>query len=338
MAKFLGMGNPLLDISAEVGQDVLDKYGVQINNAIMAEEKHLPVFPELQAMEGVSYIAGGATQNSVRVAQWMMQEKGATAYVGCVGKDDYAKQLKTCAEADGVAVHYLEDDAPTGTCAVLVSGGDRSLIANLSAANNYKVAHYETADIQKVVGDATHIYSAGFFFTVSPETIMKVGQHCADNNKVYCLNISAPFIAQFFSEPLLAAIPLADIVFGNESEAEAFGEKMGYDDKSVEAVAVKIAQMDKTNTKRDRLCIITQGSLHTVVANKEGIITKYPVPKLAKEEIKDVNGAGDSFVGGFMAALIQGKSEKECVNAGHYAASCILKVSGCAVPTTAPQM
>jgi hypothetical protein len=26
MAKFLGMGNPLLDISAEVGQDVLDKY------------------------------------------------------------------------------------------------------------------------------------------------------------------------------------------------------------------------------------------------------------------------------------------------------------------------
>lgn len=39
-------------------------------------------------------------------------------------------------------VHYYEDEsAPTGTCGVCVVGGERSLIANLSAANCYKVEH-----------------------------------------------------------------------------------------------------------------------------------------------------------------------------------------------------
>ena len=33
----LGMGNPLLDISAVVEQDILDKYDLQLNNAILAE-------------------------------------------------------------------------------------------------------------------------------------------------------------------------------------------------------------------------------------------------------------------------------------------------------------
>lgn len=40
----LGIGNPLLDISAEVPATVLTKYDVQVNNAILAEEKHMPIY------------------------------------------------------------------------------------------------------------------------------------------------------------------------------------------------------------------------------------------------------------------------------------------------------
>jgi adenosine kinase len=66
MASILGMGNPLLDISAEVPTSVLEKYGVTLNNAILCEEKHLPVYAELVKDHDVQYIAGGATQNSIR--------------------------------------------------------------------------------------------------------------------------------------------------------------------------------------------------------------------------------------------------------------------------------
>lgn len=43
----VGMGNPLLDISAEVLDSVLAKYGLEPNNAVLAEEKHMPLYKEL---------------------------------------------------------------------------------------------------------------------------------------------------------------------------------------------------------------------------------------------------------------------------------------------------
>ncbi|TNN82410.1 Adenosine kinase [Liparis tanakae] len=35
-----GMGNPLLDISAVVDTDFLDKFGLKLNDQILAEDKH----------------------------------------------------------------------------------------------------------------------------------------------------------------------------------------------------------------------------------------------------------------------------------------------------------
>jgi len=326
---FLGIGNPLLDISADVEQPLLDKYDLKMNNAILCEDKHKPLYEELVKDYKVKYIAGGATQNSIRVAHWMMQTEKATGFIGCVGKDAFGKQLAECAGADGVHVYYLEDEkVGTGTCAVLINEKERSMVANLSAANEYKKDHFDSEAIQKVVSAAQYIYSAGFFLTVSPPTLAAIGEHCAKENKTFMINLAAPFITQFFTEPLLATIAYADYVFGNESEAEAFGEKMGYEDKSVQNVAVQIAKMQKTNGARGRTVIITQGADSTVVV-RNGKVTEYAVPKLAPEAIVDVNGAGDSFVGGFVSALIKGKSEQECVDAGHYAASVILGVSGC---------
>jgi len=82
-------------------------------------------------------------KNSMRAAQWMLSGEGvasgATVYIGCIGKDDFGAELRKKAEADGVSVHYLEDPtAKTGSCAVLITNKDRSLVANLSAANLYK--------------------------------------------------------------------------------------------------------------------------------------------------------------------------------------------------------
>ena len=95
MSRVLGMGNPLLDISCVVDQEFLDKYEITLNNAILAEEKHQQMYSEMSAMDKVEYIAGGATQNSIRVAQWMMQgDKEQCAYIGCVGEDEYAEKMK----------------------------------------------------------------------------------------------------------------------------------------------------------------------------------------------------------------------------------------------------
>ena len=55
-------------------------------------------------------------------------------------------------------------------------------------------------------------------------------------------------------------------------------------------------------------------------------MVEFPVEKIPKEEIVDSNGAGDAFVGGFLAGLIKGGDLEQCVYAGHYAAGVILRV------------
>jgi adenosine kinase len=39
------------------------------------------------------YISGGATLNSIRVAQWMLQTPGSTTYFGAIGSDKFGDIL-----------------------------------------------------------------------------------------------------------------------------------------------------------------------------------------------------------------------------------------------------
>jgi adenosine kinase len=325
----MGMGNPLLDISADVGQEMLDKYEVKLDSAILAEEKHLPIYKDLIDNFDAGFIAGGATQNSIRVAQWMLTAAGMpnqTAFMGCVGKDEYGEKLTKCAAADGVVTHYMEDEeTPTGTCAVLVKDGERSLVANLAAANNFKPSHLETDTAKAIYESAKFYYIAGFFLTVSVPSLEIVAEHALANNKPFCLNLSAPFIIDFFGDQVATAMAYADYLFCNESEAAAYAKKhdLGEDLKEV---ALKVAAMPKKNDT-SRTVVFTQGSKSTIVA-KDGVVTEYAVEPLDKELLVDTNGAGDAFVGGFLSELVQGKSMEDCVKAGHWSAKYIIQVPG----------
>jgi adenosine kinase len=253
-----------------------------------------------------------------------------TAFMGCVGKDDFGGRLTECAKADGVLTHYMVDEStPTGTCAVLVNGGERSLVANLAAANNFKKSHLESDTAKQIYESAEIYYIAGFFLTVSVESLTTIADHAVEKNKTFCLNLSAPFIIDFFGDQVATALPYADYLFCNESEAEAYGKKQGWGD-DLKEVALKLAASEKKNTSRERVVVFTQGDKCTIVAT-EGKITEYPVDPLPKEQLVDTNGAGDAFVGGFLAQLVQGKGIEDAVKAGHYAARFIIQQSGCTI-------
>lgn len=57
----------------------------------------------------------------------------------------------------------------------------------------------------------------GFFLTVSVESILRVAKHASENNKLFCMNLSAPFICQFFKDNLNQVLPYVDVLFGNET-------------------------------------------------------------------------------------------------------------------------
>ncbi len=64
------LGNPLLDISVEVKEDSpLKKYSLKVNDTVLAQEHHMPLYDELQKMENCMFIPGGSGLNSLRCAQ-----------------------------------------------------------------------------------------------------------------------------------------------------------------------------------------------------------------------------------------------------------------------------
>jgi adenosylhomocysteinase len=331
----LGMGNPLLDISANVPMTLLEKYNLKLAAQTLVEPEQMPLYQEMVDNYDVEYIGGGATQNAMRVMQMMLCDlaPNATTFMGCIGDDKFGQQLAAATKADGVATNYfITKEEATGTCAVLVNDGERSLCANLAAANKYDIAHLKTPEATAAMEKAQFYYSAGFFLTVSPESMMHVAKHAAETNKTYCLNLSAEFIVQFFTDPLLAVIPYADYVFCNEIEAAAFGEKMGWGKDDLPEIAKKLAAMDKVNKRRPRVVIFTQGSKSTIVAQADGKSVEFAVPPLAKELLVDTNGAGDAFVGGFLSKLVQSENLKTCVTTGHSAARIVIQESGCKFP------
>lgn len=331
--SIVGLGNPLLDISADVDQAFLDKYALKLDNAILADETHLPLYEEITTAYKPVFVAGGATQNSIRVAQWMLNKHNntATSFFGSIGKDAHGKILRECAARDGVNAHYLEkEDVATGTCAVCVVDSERSLVANLSAANHFHHDHLESDVSQELINKGRFFYSAGFHLTVSPPAVMKLAEHAHAHNKIFLLNLSAPFLVEFFLDPLMAAVPYADFVFGNESEARAFGVAHGWGD-DVKTIALQLAKLPKNNGARSRTVVFTQGAEPTV-AVYQGEVYSFDVPALAAAEIVDTNGAGDAFVGGFVSRLALGRPIADCVAAGHWAAQVVLRHSGCTFP------
>ena len=64
------------------------------------------IFQEIVDKYNPTYIAGGATQNTIRVAQWLLHSHWATTFLGGVGDDMFKKILEEAANGVGVNVHY----------------------------------------------------------------------------------------------------------------------------------------------------------------------------------------------------------------------------------------
>uniref|UniRef100_A0A8B9X6D1 Adenosine kinase n=1 Tax=Bos mutus grunniens TaxID=30521 RepID=A0A8B9X6D1_BOSMU len=304
-----GMGNPLLDITAVVDKDFLGKYSLKPNDQILAEEKHKELFDELVKKFKVEYHSGGSTQNSIKVAQWMIQQphKAAT-FFGCIGIDTFGEILKKKAAEAHVDAHYYEqNEQPTGTCAACITGGNSSLVANLAAANCYqKEKHLDMEKNWILVDKARVYYILGFFLTVSPE--------------IFTLDLSAPFISQFYKESLMKVIC-------------HFAREQGFETEDIKEIARKTERqaLPKVNSKRQRIVIFTQGREDTILAT-ESEVTTFAVLDQDQKEIVDTSGAGDAFVGGFLSQLVSDKPLTECICAGHYAASVIIRRTGCTFP------
>ena len=125
-----------------------------------------------------------------------------------------------------------------------------------------------------------------------------------------------------------SVLPFTDIVFGNETEALTYAETFNLGTKDITKIAQAISMLPKENGSKGRLVIITQGADPVVCVNN-GVVTTFEAERLPADKIVDTNGAGDAFVGGFLAQYCQGKDLATGVRCGIWAATHIIQRSGC---------
>ncbi|KAI9877058.1 MAG: adenosine kinase [Pleopsidium flavum] len=301
----LCLENPLLDIQGQGDAKLLEKYGMKPNDAILAEEKHMGLYEDLLQNHKAKLIAGGAAQNTARGAQYILVPN-SVLYIGCVGRDKYADILTSACRDAGLRTEYrIDDTQPTGRCGVIITGHDRSMCTHLAAANEYKLEHLQQPDVWAMVERARVFYVGGYHLTVCVPAVMALAEEAAKKNKIFILSLSAPFIPQFFTQPLSQTSPYWDYLIGNETEALAYATANSLNTTDISTIAKHIALLPKKNGKRARTVIVTQGTDPTVVAIAEGhgegdekggegnvVIKEFPVRKVGTEEICDTNGAG----------------------------------------------
>ncbi|CCH63032.1 hypothetical protein TBLA_0J00320 [Henningerozyma blattae CBS 6284] len=328
--KLLCLGNPLLDIQATTTKEYLDQYSLKSNDAILVDaasgDEKMKIFDEILNFDDVVFVAGGAAQNTARGAAYVLGE-GQVGYFGCVGEDKFSAKLLAENDAAGlISLYQVEKSHGTGKCAALITGHDRSLVTDLGAANHFKPEHLTKHWSQ--VEAANLFYIGGFHLTVSPEAIIKLGKHAQETGKPFVLNLSAPFIPQFFKSALEEVLPYTTVVIANETEAAAYAESFGLtcDKEDLAAIAKHIVGASKTRT-----VIFTHGLEPTIVVSAEST-KSFAVKPIDKKKIVDTNGAGDAFAGGFMAGLALDKTLDTAIDMGQWLAALSIQEVGPSYP------
>ena len=72
------------------------------------------------------------------------------------------------------------------------------------------------------------------------------------------MNLAAPFICEFFKDPLGSVLEYADVVIGNETEAETFAKVNSIEGSRADVAKAIAALPYKGNAAKSRTVIITQ--------------------------------------------------------------------------------
>eukprot|EP00968_Pinguiococcus_pyrenoidosus_P018371 scaffold1901_cov236-Pinguiococcus_pyrenoidosus.AAC.5 len=352
----VAFGNPMVDVTVSVDAAFWQREGLQAGSeSRRGAAAHRGIFERATAAREATYACGGSATNTARAFAWCLQQAGvakgapAAAILGAVGDDVAGTNFRRCCDSAGVLPLLQEvEGSATGSCLVLVgedAGRDRCLLAVPGAYKLFDPRPVEAA----VAGEASAlgdilqgcrlIYATSF--TLTNENRAAATQALAafagrQEAVSFALNLSSAALFQDETvlermRPILASTAY---LFGNAQEFRAFAamEARESQDERDESDAVSgVAKM----LPNDARIVVTRGAEETTVYTTlaDGSIVStllVPVPRLERPVV-NTNGAGDAFVGAFLAGVATGRNEEDACVAGHTAAAKVLCQVGAAL-------
>lgn len=145
-------------------------------------------------------------------------------------------------------------------------------------------------------------------------------------------NLNAPYIVKTFPKDITWLTKKADIVFGNRDEFEELAAINGF--QATEDLLTDLLN-EYSSLIKQKIIVVTDGANPVCFyqGNSSGVESDLVnVPKVKLEEIIDTTGAGDSFVAGFIFALMENKPIRDCIELGCEISAKVIKVNGCNLP------
>ncbi|MFW9080104.1 ribokinase [Pseudomonas sp. P2757] len=286
-----------------------------LNMDLVTRAPRLPRGGETLIGHSFATVSGGKGANQAVAAARLGAQ---VAMVGCVGNDPYGVQLREALLADHIdcqAVSVVEDSS--GVALIVVDDNSQNAIVIVAGANGALTpavvdrfdAVLQAADViicQLEIPDATVGHA------------LKRGRELG---KIVILNpapASRPLPADWYAS--------IDYLIPNESEAAALS---GLPVDSLQTAEVAASHLISMGAGK---VIITLGAEGSLFANGKSF-EHFPAPKV---KALDTTAAGDTFVGGFAAALASGKTEADAIRYGQVAAALSVTRAGAqpSIPTS----
>lgn len=285
-----------------------------LNMDLVTRAPRLPRGGETLIGESFATVSGGKGANQAVAAARLGAQ---VSMVGCVGSDAYGEELRGALLAEQIdcqAVSTVDDSS--GVALIVVDDNSQNAIVIVAGANGALTA--EVIDRFDAVLQAADVIICQL--EVPDATVGHALKRGRELGKTVILN-PAP-ASRPLPEDWYASI---DYLIPNESEASALSGLPVDSLASAETAASRLISLGASKV------IITLGAQGSLFANGKGF-EHFPVPKV---KAVDTTAAGDTFVGGFAAALAAGKGEGDAIRFGQVAAALSVTRAGAqpSIPT-----
>ncbi len=266
-----------------------------LNMDLIVRAPHIPAPGETVLGSDFSTASGGKGANQAVAAARLGAQ---VTMVGCVGGDDYGRQLLNSLQTDRVSTQFVRvaDAAHTGVALITVDdAGENSIV--VSSGANWQLTQADVAAAEAAIAAADML----MLQLESPLDVVRFAAEMAQHHGVPVLLNPAP--ARPLPTELLANVT---ILIPNENEAALLANCAVDDIAGVQTAVSRLGQLGIPNI------IITMGSrgayLHD--ENQSRQMATFAVQPV------DTTAAGDAFVAGVAVAVGE---QRPLVEAVHFA-------------------
>jgi sugar/nucleoside kinase (ribokinase family) len=215
---------------------------------------------------------GGSAAN---VAAWAASGGASVQFIGCVGRDDLARNESNFATA-GVSAHLQVSDRATGSIVVLVDGDSRSMLTDRGANQDLNLDAIEAE-----LADAKVVYLSGYaLLGKSVESVLGLIERAHGYGALVAVDPgSTGYIEDYGVERYRELLKHVDVCFPNLEEAELLRLE---------------GQLP--------LLVITDGERGATAQLGDG--EELRASGLTVDSV-DPTGAGDAFCGAFLAEFAE---------------------------------